>query len=376
MNLLQLITLICIIFHIDQVIQQQSYGYNIASCLAFIDKFSNTCDPTLPPATDFDQMDFEEMQCSRPGLCPDLVTFNNCKWERILCVTCRQEGDDIFVRVQTNGMPDHCYAEGQFPPQPKVIDFEIKWNSNDDTKTLVTNVASQIEVDNKLCNNQTFFDNQIPASRGFQIYQGDGDLNYAIGVGLNGVLLYPPISNVTGFDPIYPRGNTQQIINRTVSIDRCLGTTFNESSTYHYHTVSYCSIQDTIPDALYPDSCKNIQQCRIAPLDYHINQFVPQIRKKYPIGIAKDGNIIYGPYDASGQLWDQSTLDVCNGIFVDKQYAYVATPNFPYLVGCWGPGSVKKVSPQCTRNYKSSTIYLKLLSSELILLIMAIFLIY
>ena len=33
---------------------------------------------------------------------------NPCTWTRKLCVTCRQDGSDVFIRVQGNGLPNHC----------------------------------------------------------------------------------------------------------------------------------------------------------------------------------------------------------------------------------------------------------------------------
>lgn len=58
------------------------------------------------------------------------------------------------------------------------------------------------------------------------------------------------------------------------------------------------------------------------------------------IGLAKDGHVIVGPYNADGELWDCSEYDVCNGTFIsDGSYVYVASAKFPYTVGCWGPGA-------------------------------------
>ena len=58
-----------------------------------------------------------------------------------------------------------------------------------------------------------------------------------------------------------------------------------------------------------------------------------------PIGIAKDGHIIWGPYKKNGKLWSAYELDVCNGAVIDGVYGYAATHFHPYVIGCWGPGS-------------------------------------
>ena len=77
--------------------------------------------------------------------------------------------------------------------------------------------------------------------------------------------------------------------------------------------------------------------------------------KKYltPLGIAKDGRIIWGPYDNNGNPWKSCDVDVCNGIKVGGSYGYVATSFHPYFVGCWGPGNYPTVAQTCSANARS-----------------------
>lgn len=57
-------------------------------------------------------------------------------------------------------------------------------------------------------------------------------------------------------------------------------------------------------------------------------------------GIAKDGHLIFGPYNYYGELWSCDDVDICNGFFLkDSSYGYATTSFFPYTVGCWGPAS-------------------------------------
>lgn len=59
------------------------------------------------------------------------------------------------------------------------------------------------------------------------------------------------------------------------------------------------------------------------------------------IGIARDGHVIVGPYNANGELWICDEHDFCNGTFITGgSYAYVLTSTFPYVVGCWGPATI------------------------------------
>lgn len=56
------------------------------------------------------------------------------------------------------------------------------------------------------------------------------------------------------------------------------------------------------------------------------------------VGLAKDGHIIYGPYNKHNEFWECDDLDVCNGHWTeDGDYAYGMTSFFPYTIGCWGP---------------------------------------
>ena len=55
-------------------------------------------------------------------------------------------------------------------------------------------------------------------------------------------------------------------------------------------------------------------------------------------GIAKDGHVIYGPYNKDGELWSCEDVDLCNGFWtLGANYGYASTSFYPYTVGCWGP---------------------------------------
>lgn len=57
--------------------------------------------------------------------------------------------------------------------------------------------------------------------------------------------------------------------------------------------------------------------------------------------------MIIGPYKQDGNMWG-CDRDVCNGNFIDGSYVYVGSGNFPYVVGCWGPGPDPSFAPTCT----------------------------
>lgn len=62
--------------------------------------------------------------------------------------------------------------------------------------------------------------------------------------------------------------------------------------------------------------------------------------------------MIYGPFNADGEVWDCDDVDMCNGFFLaDGSYGYASTSFFPYLVGCWGPAYASHdYLPTCTEN--------------------------
>ncbi len=69
-----------------------------------------------------------------------------------------------------------------------------------------------------------------------------------------------------------------------------------------------------------------------------------------PIGTAKDGRLIYGPFKADGTLWQPCDVDICNGRKDGDYYYYVSSMFFPYFVGCWGPGSKAIYRASCSAN--------------------------
>lgn len=74
-----------------------------------------------------------------------------------------------------------------------------------------------------------------------------------------------------------------------------------------------------------------------------------------PIGIARDGHKIFGPYDADGVAWDPCDVNVCNGITIEGEYAYVMTTFFPYTVGCFSTGAQPLLYASCSTNPRKCT---------------------
>lgn len=169
---------------------------------------------------------------------------------------------------------------------------------------------------------------------------GLDNTNKVVGIALNGVFIFTAISDY-GLDPFFPKAfGTKQNVQK-VPIDQCLGSTETDS-TYRYYMYSPCMF-DGVSLRAQAKLCQvegNYELCSKNPT-WHALAYTPNpVKTIYPIGLAKDGKVIYGPYKADGTLWGACDVDICNGRNFDSDhYGYVATMFFPYTVGCWGPGS-------------------------------------
>ena len=57
----------------------------------------------------------------------------------------------------------------------------------------------------------------------------------------------------------------------------------------------------------------------------------------FVVGFALDGYPIYSPFDEDGE--EHTGLDSCGGKYTDDgSYAYFTQTQFPYVIGCFGPG--------------------------------------
>ena len=99
-----------------------------------------------------------------------------------------------------------------------------------------------------------------------------------------------------------------------------------------------------------PGMCIDEATCLKQPVTYATGQLsAAALPYSTAMGLAKDGHIIVGPYNSSGELWSCDDHDVCNGVFLaDNSYAYAMTYTFPYVVGCYGPGPTQVHQVGCS----------------------------
>eukprot|EP00347_Sterkiella_histriomuscorum_P010578 403375740 len=364
------------------------------SCKEFVVQFANTCDPDLPVEEDFANISFKNVTCELDNLggsCPggqsmieNIDGVSYCTFQRQLCVTCELVSTyvnqdfirkDIYVRVQTNNMPNHCYYH-ETAPQPQMIDFKVKWNSVKDASTLNTDIDRQIEVDFRLCRTETFLEEMIPKSAKFIAIQGQDLLEKATGIALNGVLIYTSIQRETLQDPL---SVVYQKVTKLSEADQCLGYIDYDNTSnpaYYYQSIPVCGSVTTNQDILrIGKKCKDFTQCWQNPVSYAFQNSLTANEFEV-MGLIKDGNILYGLFEAlfdenfSISEEDPNQLDVCNGIFIGTQYAYAMTSYYPYQPGCFGPGNIKKITPKCTSNLRLKGIQIAFRFVNIVILVL------
>ena len=153
---------------------------DLAGCQAFAKTFDNTCrtDSSGNPiaVSDFlnwSSSDVGVMSCAGTIRCPDAsgeaeyTTSNPCTWERKLCVSCRQDGSNVLIKVQSNAMPNHCFTSTVNNATPEDTEWEVIWQPD------VTNIMnygssdfdSSSKTDEILCDLQrTSYTNMNAAS--------------------------------------------------------------------------------------------------------------------------------------------------------------------------------------------------------------------
>jgi hypothetical protein len=109
------------------------------------------------------------------------------------------------------------------------------------------------------------------------------------GVSVDGVAIMN-VNSANDVDPFYPAGGLT-----AESVDACLGHP-NTNDIYHYHIASGCAVN---PPSGTISTCTGTSSCSSNLASYAISLFT-SYRTLTVIGIAKDGHVVYGPYDSTG----------------------------------------------------------------------------
>lgn len=170
------------------------------------------------------------------------------------------------------------------------------------------------------------------------------------GVALSGGFIYTAISaeQTDAFFPNY-YANVTDLKRATERVDTCLIHGDSQMHNHlHYHMLSPCILE---PEKYNnkTEPCHPGTECGKDMKEWVLKGY-ENYKYLNPIGLAKDGHIIWGPYKDDGTIWNDCDVDMCNGAIIDGSYGYVASTFFPYFLGCWGPGSNTSITESCTTN--------------------------
>ena len=120
----------------------------------------------------------------------------------------------------------------------------------------------------------------------------------------------------------------------------------------HHHSISPCKKNGVTPfsTTVKPGTCAD-KTCTLN--NFMTTNWNSGTNYGGVFGIAKDGHVIFGPYNKDGELWGCDDVDACNGFRLsDGSYGYATTTKFPYVVGCFGPApsNTKGIQPSCKAN--------------------------
>ena len=82
-----------------------------------------------------------EVKCIGNIRCPGTTTSatyttgNECKFNHRLCVTCRDVGGVVKIKVQSNGLPNHCFTSTVNNAIEMFNEWEVNWQPNVKGKT-------------------------------------------------------------------------------------------------------------------------------------------------------------------------------------------------------------------------------------------------
>ncbi|CDW74997.1 UNKNOWN [Stylonychia lemnae] len=358
-------------------------GSSLQDCIDLFDTFeaTNFGHKSGAAAKPFRQDGSQLISCDFVGLCPDGISRQTCSWLRFFSVNCETVSGNVFASIRTNSLPNHCYDSKTNPATGSSTEFnayefyQIRFNleprlmlrfaglSQSNSDSIFTTINSQLAYNTVACSNGWALNSLIDANiidgnefvyNPFRSTPINDDWSYTadfytryphlkltssnsiVGVARNGVFIFSGLT-FDDYDAFFPASYGAKNLPKKVSVDLCLGTT-ETYNVYRYHMYSPCMFDITVRYS--QGGCTTSAICRNDVIDYAKKMTLATQRTFLPIGLAKDGRIIYGPYKENGNLWQPCEVDICNGRLFGDNYAYVATMFFPYVVGCWGPGNL------------------------------------
>jgi hypothetical protein len=161
----------------------------------------------------------------------------------------------------------------------------VNFNPTVSVNSLNQNLTTASELSSVLCN----INNEETAPSASNLVNYGIQVDTVAGVSVDGVAIMN-VNSANDVDPFYPAGGFT-----AESVDACLGHP-NVQDIYHYHIATSCALN---PPSGTISSCAATTSCSSSIATYSISLF-SSYRTLTVIGIAKDGHVIYGPYDSTG----------------------------------------------------------------------------
>ena len=319
------------------------YSQTIADCKTVANKFMNTCTGAPTTAvTDWDSFTGATVTCSQTSCPTGYGTAPNCSWTRKLCVTCSTVSSVVYMRIQTNTLPAHCYSTPSTTVDAE-YDITVKWNPSITSYT-EKSWTSQSTFDSSTC--AVMKTSSVPSNSELTNNNSDASVTTIAGFSINGVIIFGTVS-ANKVDPYYPQSWSGAVSVVAENVDACIGHP-DFDGIYHYHFLPPCVIGSSYISTTR--SCAAVSACTSDLKTYALTGFASS-KALTVVGMAKDGHVIYGPYDSSGDLFDCNDLDICGGYtFSDGDYGYIYHTTYPYIINCWGPGSDLTYYSSCSSN--------------------------
>ena len=113
-------------------------------------------------------------------------------------MTCEEnaaEDDTVYIRVQTNGMPNYCYSipeDSAKYPSYNYWDWSVKWNKNvyGGRNIASADVADSAAADTLLCDQDITGFANIASDHSFAFSDGNSDIPQGVGVTIKNMLVF------------------------------------------------------------------------------------------------------------------------------------------------------------------------------------------
>lgn len=287
--------------------------------------------PTFGPSS---QPTAQPSQLAQPqtisAICP---SHNFATTVKVECITSPLAPNDVgYIRVQVRNSVNYVLSYDSIDPLSTISSENQASGHGPGSFTSFSDYESTFYVD--------IMPKPLPAPETILVQDPTSEFyaNKLLGIALDGVPIYSATLS-QGVDALNPLPESGQA---PLLVDQCGGSygMTPDGMRYHYRAFPTC-ILDTLKGIANADKRKVWVDDIFSLLDAYsgsdsgisIIPFTPPT----VIGYSLTGFPIYSPFDENGLL--HTGLDNCNGKY-DSQgnYGYYATPTFPYLIGCDGPG--------------------------------------